>query len=162
MQANLCADISIGGTLDMTANRRILAHVVLETSADESTNAVMVAALRSAIQVGLNAHVLELNVYALSPDMQPKHPGVSAPRSEGSEDDQVIEEYEHCGMSVRIFREAGLRTPPKYFAVVMNPAAKNPTGGVIEANSYAELRAAADARAERKAYLLQRKQAQQA
>lgn len=56
----------------MTANRRILAHVVLETSADESTNAVMVAALRSAIQVGLNARVLELNVYALSPDIPPR------------------------------------------------------------------------------------------
>jgi hypothetical protein len=146
----------------MTANRRILAHVVIETSANESiSNEAMAAALRSAIQVGLNARVLELNVFALSPDMQPKHPGVHAPHSEGSEDDQVIEEYEHCGMLVKIFREAGLRKPPKYFAVVMNPGVKNPTGGVIEASSYGELRAAADARAERKAYLLQRKQAQQ-
>jgi hypothetical protein len=146
----------------MAMNRRILAHVVIETSADESTsNEAMVAALRSAIQVGLHARVLELNVYALSPDMQPKHPGVHPPRSEASENDQVIESYEQSGMVVKIYREAGLRTPPKHFAVVLNPAAKNPTGGVIQANSYGELRAAANARAERKAYLLQRKQAQQ-
>jgi len=124
----------------MTANRRILAHVVIETSANESiSNEAMAAALRSAIQVGLNARVLELNVFALSPDMPPKHPGVHAPHSEGSEDDQVIEEYEHRGMLVKIFREAGLRKPPKYFAVVMNPGVKNPTGGVIEASSYGEL-----------------------
>lgn len=42
----------------MTTNRRILAHVVIETSANESTsNEAMAAALRSAIQIGLNARV---------------------------------------------------------------------------------------------------------
>jgi len=63
----------------------------------------------------------------------------------------------HSGMRVQIFRNAGPKSPPTYFAVVVNPNVKNPSGAVLHAKSYAELKQVAEARAERKAFLLQRK-----
>jgi hypothetical protein len=70
---------------------------------------------------------------------------------------RLIEEYVHSGMQVRICRDAGPTSPPTYYGVVLNPNAKNPSGAVIEAKSYAELKQAAEALAERKAFLLHRK-----
>lgn len=60
-------------------------------------------------------------------------------------------------MQVQICRDAGSKSPPTYYAVVLNPTVKNPSGAVIEAKSYAELKQAAEARTERKAFQLQRK-----
>ncbi len=79
------------------------------------------------------------------------------PHSEPSGHDQIVEEYMHSGMQVQIYREAGQKSPPGYFAVVLNPNAKNPSGAVLDAKSYTELKQVAEARAERKACLLQRK-----
>jgi hypothetical protein len=83
------------------------------------------------------------------------------PPSVASDKDEVIEQYTHAGMLVEIYRAAG-RGRPRYFAVVVNPAIKNPTGAVIDASSYAGLRAAAEVRAESKAAAWQRKLARNA
>ncbi|MDM0025922.1 hypothetical protein [Variovorax saccharolyticus] len=117
------------------------------------------AALKSAIQVGLNGQVLSLDAYPLAPDaaLAPQ-PATPIPHSEPSDKDQVVEEYMHSGMQIEIYRNAGLRGQPTYFAVVSNPAVKSPTGAVIDANSDAELKKAAEVRAERKAVLWKRSQ----
>lgn len=144
----------------MAQHRRILAQVLIEISplASRSADATK-AALRSAIQVGLNAQVLELNVYPIATEdgTSQVESEVSIPHSAPSDRDRVIEEYAHSGMQVQIYRNAGRRTPPSYFAVVLNPNVKSPTGAVMHADSYAELKRVAEARAERKAFLLQRK-----
>lgn len=142
----------------MAENRRILAHVLIELNPLASQDAEATeAALRSAIQVGLNAQVLELNVYPIAAEDGARHVKAQIPHSEPSDRDQVVEEYMHSGMQVRIYRDAGPKSPPTHFAVVMNPNAKSPSGAVIDAKSYTELKQAAEARAERKAFLLQRK-----
>lgn len=79
------------------------------------------------------------------------------PHSEPSDHDQVVEEYVHCGMQVRIYRDAGRKSQPTHYAVVLNPNVKNPSGALIEAKSYVEVKQAAEARAERKAFLVERK-----
>jgi hypothetical protein len=142
----------------MAENRRILAHVLIEMNplAGQGAEATK-AALRSAIQVGLNAQVLELDVYPIAVEDGAHHVKAQIPHSEPSDRDQVVEEYMHSGMQVQIYREAGQRSPPGYFAVVLNPNAKNPSGAVLDAKSYTELKQFAEARAERKAFLLQRK-----
>jgi len=80
------------------------------------------------------------------------------PPSIASEKDQVIEEYLHSGIKIQIYRQGGASKHPTYFAVVMNPAAKSPTGGLVDAPSYVELRTAAEARAEWRAALWQQRQ----
>lgn len=142
----------------MAEKRRILAHVLIEMDplADQVAEATK-AALRSAIQVGLNARVLELNIYPIAAEDGARRVKAQIPHSEPSDHDQVVEEYMHSGMQVQIFRDSGHRSPPTYYALVLNPNVKNPTGALIEAKSYAELKQAAEARAERKAFLLQRK-----
>ena len=142
----------------MAENRRILAHVLIEVNplVDRDAQATK-AALRSAIQVGLNAQVLELKVYPIAAEDGTRHGKTQIPRSEPSDHDQVVEEYLHSGMQVKIYRDAGPKSPPTYYAVVTNPNVKSPSGGVIEAKSYADLKQAAEARAERKAFLWQRK-----
>lgn len=51
----------------MAENRRILAHVLIEMNPLTGQGAEATkAALRSAIQVGLNARVLELNVFPIA------------------------------------------------------------------------------------------------
>lgn len=142
----------------MAENRRILAHVLIEMNslAGQGAEATK-AALRSAIQVGLNAQVLELHVYPIAAEDGARHVKAQIPHSEPSDRDQVVEEYVHSGMRVQIFRNAGPKSPPTYFAVVVNPNVKNPSGGVLHAKSYAELKQVAEARAERKAFLLERK-----
>lgn len=141
----------------MAENHRILAHILIEKNplADQGTEATK-AALRSAIQVGLNARVLELHVYPIAEDGA-RHVKARIPHSEPSDRDQVVEEYVHSGMRVQIFRNAGPTSPPTYFAVVVNPNVKNPSGAVLHAKPYTELKQVAEARAERKAFLLQRK-----
>ena len=79
------------------------------------------------------------------------------PPSVASDKDEVIEEYIHAGMKVRIYRDAGRKQRPTYFAVVINLATNSQTGSLVDANNYPELRAAAEARAERKAVLWQRR-----
>lgn len=142
----------------MAENRRILAHVLIEMNplADQGADATK-AALRSAIQVGLNARVLELSVFPIAAEDGARHVKAQIPHSEPSDHDQIVEEYMHSGMQVQIYREAGQKSPPGYFAVVLNPNAKNPSGAVLDAKSYTELKQVAEARAERKAFLLQRK-----
>lgn len=142
----------------MAENRRILAHVLIEMNplADQGADATK-AALRSAIQVGLNARVLELNVFPIAAEDGARHVKAQIPHSGPSDHDQIVEEYMHSGMQVQIFRDSGRRSPPTYYAVVLNPKVKNPSGSVIAAKSYAELKQAAEARAERRAFLLQRK-----
>lgn len=142
----------------MAANRRILAHVLIEMNplAGQGAEATK-AALRSAIQVGLNAQVLELNLYPISSEDGARPVKIQIPHSEPSDHDQVVEEYVHSGMQVRIYRDAGRKSPPTHYAVVLNPNVKNPSGALIEAKSYPELKRVAEARAERKAFLLERK-----
>ncbi|WPH15939.1 hypothetical protein [Variovorax paradoxus] len=142
----------------MAENRRILAHVLIEMNPLTGQGAEATkAALRSAIQVGSNAQVLELNVYPIAAGDGARRVKAQIPHSEPSDHDQVVEEYVHSGMQVQIFRNAGSKSPPTYFAVVVNPNVKNPSGGVLHAKSYTELKQVAEARAERKAFLLQRK-----
>lgn len=142
----------------MAENRRILAHVLIEMNplADQGADATK-AALRSAIQVGLNAQVLELNVYPIAAEDSARHVKAQIPHSDPSDHDQVVDEYLHSGMQVQIYRDAGPKSPPTYYAVVTNPNVKNLSGAVIESKSYAELKQVAEARAERKAFLLERK-----
>lgn len=142
----------------MAENHRILAHVLIEMNplAGQGAEATK-AALRSAIRVGLNAQVLELHVYPIAAEDGACPVKAQIPHSEPSDHDQVIEEYVHSGMQVRIYRDAGRKSPPTHYAVVLNPNVKNPSGALIEAKSYAELKQAAEARAERKAFLLERK-----
>ena len=144
----------------MAKHRRVLVQVLIQMTplASQSAEATK-AALRSAIQVGLNAQVLELNVYPIAAEDGADHMEAETqiPHSKPSDRDQVVEEYVHSGMQVQIYRDAGRRSPPTYFAVVLNPNAKNPSGAVIHAKSYAELKQTAEARAERKAFLLQKK-----
>jgi len=142
----------------MAENHRILAHVLIEMNplADQGADATK-AALRSAIQVGLNAQVLELNVYPIAAEDSARHVKAQIPHSDPSDHDQVVDEYLHSGMQVQIYRDAGPKSPPTYYAVVTNPNVKNPSGAVIESKSYAELKQVAEARAERKAFLLERK-----
>lgn len=104
----------------MAENRRILAHVLIEMNplAGQGAEATK-AALRSAIQVGLNAQVLELDVYPIAVEDGAHHVKAQIPHSEPSDRDQVVEEYMHSGMQVQIYREAGQRSPPGYFAVVL-------------------------------------------
>jgi len=144
----------------MAENRRILADVLIEMNplAGQCAQAIK-AALRSAIQVGLNAHVLELNVYPIAEEDGARHLKAQIPHSEPSDHDQVVDEYVHSGMQIRIYRDAGRKSPPTHYAVVLNPNVKNPSGALIEAKSYGELKQVAEARAERKALLLQRKKA---
>jgi len=142
----------------MAENRRILAHVLIEMNPHAGQGAEATkAALRSAIQVGLNAQVLELNVYPIAAEDRTLHVKEQIPHSEASNRDQVVEEYVHSCMRVQIFRNAGPKSPPTYFAVVVNPNVKNPSGAVLHARSYTELKQVAEARAERKALLLERK-----
>lgn len=142
----------------MAENRRILAHVLIEMNPHAGQGAEATkAALRSAIQVGLNAQVLELNVYPIAADDDARHVKAQIQHSEASDRDQVVEEYVHSGMRVQIFRNAGPKSPPTHFAVVVNPNVKNPSGAVLQAKSYTELKQIAEARAERKAFLLERK-----
>ena len=54
-------------------------------------------------------------------------------------------------MKVQIYRDSGLASRPTYYATVSNPNAKYPTGALVEARAYAELKQGAEARAERKA-----------
>ncbi|VTU30932.1 hypothetical protein [Variovorax sp. RA8] len=140
----------------MAENSRILAHVLIEMNplASQSAGATK-AALRSAIQVGLNAQVLELSVYPIAAE-DGARPVQTIPHSEPSDHDQVVEEYVHSGMQVRIYRHAGRKSPPSHNAVVLNPSVKNPSGAFIEAKSYGELKQAAEARAERKAKVVER------
>lgn len=84
-------------------------------------------------------------------------PSLVPPPSTASDKDQVIEEYSHAGMTIQICRDAGLSKRPTYYAVVINPATKTQSGSPVDASSYAELRAAAAVRAERKAILWQRR-----
>lgn len=107
--------------------------------------------------VGLNAQVLELNVYPIAAEDGARPVKAQIPHSEPSDHDQVVEEYVHSGMQVRIYRDAGRKSPPTHYAVVLNPNVKNPSGSLIEAKSYAEVKQAAEARAERKAFLVERK-----
>jgi hypothetical protein len=138
----------------MNDRRRIVAHVFFDIP---PTNGMSLeaaqAALRSAIQVGLNAQVLDIKISELDADTAVSSPGTTPPNSSPSALEQVVEEYSHCGMIVKIYRDAGRRSPPTYFAIVLNPAVKNATGGLITAKSYAQLKRAAEARAERKEFL---------
>ena len=144
--------------------QRLLVHVVLESDSERSLEAT-VAALRSAIQVGLNGNVLSLDAFPLAAAPQEQAPQqptrAKPPPSKPSDRDQVVEEYTHSGMTVQIWRNAGRTTRPTYFAVVVNPQAKQPSGAVISAGSYQELKGIAETRAERKAELLQRRKATQ-
>ncbi|MDR6536985.1 hypothetical protein [Variovorax soli] len=62
-------------------------------------------------------------------------------------------------MTVRIYRDAGKAARPTFYGVVTNPQAKQPSGALITAGTYQELRSMAEARAERKADLLRQRQA---
>ncbi|WP_422085426.1 helix-turn-helix domain-containing protein [Variovorax sp.] len=84
-------------------------------------------------------------------------PSLMPPHSAASDKDQVIEEYSHAGMTIQICRDAGLSKRPTYYAVVINPATKTRSGSPVDGSSYAELRAAAAVRAERKAFLWQKR-----
>lgn len=84
------------------------------------------------------------------------------PPSVPSDKDEVIEEYMHAGMKVQIYLDAGRKQRPTYFAVVINLTRNSQTGSVVDANNYPELRAAAEAHAERKAVLWQRRLAREA
>lgn len=84
---------------------------------------------------------------------------ISLLATESSDRDQVIEEYSHHGMLIRIYRDAevGLQGPT-YFGVVTNPNVKNPSGAVFgSGESIEEIKKIAEARAERKAFLLRRR-----
>lgn len=87
---------------------------------------------------------------------------VKPPPSKASHRDQVVEAYFHHGMKIEIYRDAGMQRRPTYFAVVINPMSKTQSGSTVDANSYVELKAAAEARAERKAAALRQKQASSA
>jgi len=139
----------------MQPSNEVLAHVVLKLPSDQSAESIS-AALRSAIQVGLSATVLDLKVYCLAGRYFPES-GDMPPHSVTSDKDEVIEKYVHCDMEIQVYRAAGRRSPPRYFAVVVNPSVKNASGSVIDASSYAELKKSAEARAERKQKLFQRR-----
>ncbi|MCU4122213.1 hypothetical protein [Variovorax sp. N23] len=146
----------------MSEQHTFVALVQFNVSATDvgSFEATQVA-LASAIQVGLSAQVMEVKLYSVADqaialalgESPPARNGPDArpPSSKPSDRDQVIEEYSHAGMTVQIFRGAGRRHPATYFAVVTNPLIKNPSGGVISASTYAELKERAQARAEQKA-----------
>lgn len=84
-------------------------------------------------------------------------PDRKPPPSVASDKDQVLEEYLYSGMKIQFCRDAGSSKRPTYFAVCINPATKTQSGSLIEAGSYAELWAAAEVHAERKAVLWQRR-----
>jgi hypothetical protein len=73
--------------------------------------------------------------------------------------DKMIEEYSHKGMLIQIYQDAPVGSrPPSYFALVFNPNAKNPTSASWGASgSIDETKKVAEARAERKAFLLEKK-----
>lgn len=141
----------------MTNHPRVLVQTVVQLPPESAADLTSVkAALKSAIQVGLNAQVLSIEAYPLAAEA-PLPPAASTiPASEPSDKDQVIEKYLHSGMTVEIMRCAG-RGQPSYFAVVTNPAAKYPSGAVIDADSYAQVKEAAEERAQRKSELWQKR-----
>jgi len=58
-------------------------------------------------------------------------------------------------MLIQLYRDAGRHNPPTFFAVVKNPNVKHPSGSLVgEGSSLEEVKRAAEARAERKAFLL--------
>jgi len=144
----------------MADKRRILVNVILELGPNgpESTEAIK-AAVQAALQVGLSSHVQDLRVSKLDDQVMIQNPNDNPPASKPSSKDQVIEEYLHSNMLIRISREAGKKIVPSYFAVVWNTQINNPSGSLIHAKSYSELKAAAEARAERKSLWFERRKA---
>jgi excisionase family DNA binding protein len=76
-----------------------------------------------------------------------------------SQRDRVIEEYCYMGMLIKIYQEGDRGGPPSYFAVVINPLVTHPKGSVLGSGqlSIDDLKRMAEARAERKAFLLERR-----
>ena len=130
----------------MTEKRRILAQIVLELgpTGPESTEAIK-AALQSAIQVGLSAQVQDLHISKLDDQVLIQNPNDNPPASKPSSCDQVVLEYLHSGMLIKIFRDAGKKLVPTYFAVIQNPQIENSSGSTFSAKSYAQLKIIAEA-----------------
>ncbi len=80
----------------MAKSQCILAHVAIDFGSDAGSNRDEIkAAIRSAIQVGLNAKVRDLAIFHLADDEPQREVTSNPPPSSPSDRDQVIEEYAH-------------------------------------------------------------------
>lgn len=146
----------------MTEKRRLFVQAVLELSPEVAANVeAITASVRAAIQVGLGAQVLQINAHLLAPEVHATHLDVGAPYSEPDERDRLIEQYDHSGMQVQIYRASGTDLPVSYFALLKKPSDKGPSGVVMEAETYLQLKQVAELRAERRSLQAAKRQSSQ-
>lgn len=141
----------------MQETRYYLAHVLMAVEGGNRLSDVesVKLAARAALESGVGAKIRDFRLYRVEKTtLDPSNESC-----ETTECERVIEEYEHCGMRVQIFSSGGGESPTQYFAVVVNPNVKSPSGALLEATdttSLSETKKLAEARAVRKAELLAR------
>lgn len=135
--------------------RRVMVQVVMTLGNEHDGHAAVQAAIVSALRVGLGSEIEDVRLFPLANELPPLHLLATPPPSEPSESDEVIESYMRNGLLIKIYREAGFSNAPSYFATVSRPP--NGSGGVIDAPNYGLLKQKAEARADRRAFLLERK-----